>query len=152
MIGIREKEPTTRILYSMLRVRNLELSLAFYTTTLGMREFRREDYPEGRFTLVFIGYGDESSNSTIELTYNWAENNYQHGTSFGHIAIGVEDLYATCDYLTSVGVELFRKPGPMTYTATNGTRDVIAFIKDPDGYKIELVENHQRRCSKRTET
>jgi lactoylglutathione lyase len=143
MIKINKKEATAKILYTMIRVCNLEHSLAFYTQALGMNEFRREEYPEGRFTLVFVGYSDESSNSTIELTYNWGENNYQHGTAFGHIAIGVEDIYATCDHLTSVGVELLRKPGPMTYTATNGVRDVIAFIKDPDGYKIELIENHQ---------
>jgi lactoylglutathione lyase len=142
MTGRPGKDPTARILYTMIRVRNLERSLAFYTTALGMHELRREDYPEGRFTLVFVGYGGESSNSTIELTYNWVESEYQHGTSFGHIALGVEDLYAMCDHLSSLGVELLRLPGPMTYTATNGARDVIAFIRDPDGYKIELVENH----------
>ena len=135
-----EKFPT-RILYTMIRVSNLERSLEFYITGLGMRELRREDYPEGRFTLVFIGYGDEASNTSIELTHNWDEQEYQHGTRFGHIAVGVEDVYVTCNQLESMGINISRKPGPMTYTATNGACDVIAFIQDPDCYNIELIGN-----------
>jgi lactoylglutathione lyase len=132
-----------KIIYTMIRVSDLERSVAFYTDVLGMSEFRREEYPEGRFTLVFVGYGDESSNSTIELTYNWDENEYQHGTAYGHIALGVDDIYVACDYLKSNGVNITRAPGPMAFTATNGVCDVIAFIQDPDGYKIEIIENHK---------
>jgi lactoylglutathione lyase len=132
-----------KIIYTMIRVSDLERSVIFYTKILGMNEFHREEYPEGRFTLVFIGYGDESSNSTIELTFNWDESVYQHGTAFGHIAIGVNDIYAACHHLTSNGVSILRAPGPMSYTATNGVCDEIAFIEDPDGYKIELIETHQ---------
>jgi lactoylglutathione lyase len=128
------------IIYTMIRVRDLERSVTFYTQVLGMTELRREEYPDGRFSLVFVGYGDESSNSTIELTYNWDQTDYQHGTAFGHIAIGIEDIHATCDYLISNGITIVRAPGPMTYTDTNGVCDVIAFIEDPDGYKIELIE------------
>lgn len=106
-----------------------------------MNELRREEYLEGRFTLVFVGYGDEASNSTIELTFNWDENEYQHGTAFGHIAIGVDDIHAACNYLTASGVNVLREPGPMTFTAINGVCDVIAFIEDPDGYKVELIED-----------
>jgi len=135
------KKLTARILYTMIRVSDLEKALTFYLTILGMKEFRREEYPQGRFTLVFIGYGDEESNAMIELTYNWDKNKYQHGTRFGHIAIGVEDIYATCNHLVSMGVNILRKPGPMLYTATNNRCDIIAFIEDPDSYKIELIEN-----------
>ncbi|MFT6097608.1 MAG: lactoylglutathione lyase [Arenicella sp.] len=138
-----QKGIKAKIIYTMIRVSDLERSVAFYTDVLGMSEFRREEYPEGRFTLVFVGYGDESSNSTIELTYNWDENEYQHGNAYGHIALGVDDIYVACDYLKSAGVNITRAPGPMTFTATNGVCDVIAFIQDPDGYKIELIENHK---------
>lgn len=136
-MGIKPK-----VIYTMIRVSDLERSVIFYTKVLGMNEFRREEYPEGRFTLVFVGYGDESSNSTIELTFNWDENKVKHGTAFGHIAIGVSDMYAICDHLTSKGVSMLRAPDPMAYTATNGACDVIAFIEDPDGYKIELIKTH----------
>lgn len=140
MSALLDKGFKSKIIYTMIRVSDLERSVSFYTKALGMNEFRREEYPEGRFTLVFVGYGDESSNSTIELTFNWDENEYQHGTAFGHIAIGVDDIHAACDSLTAKGVNILRAPGPMAYTATNGVCDVIAFIEDPDGYKIELIE------------
>jgi len=131
----------SRVLYTMIRVGDLERSLAFYTDALGMRELRREDYPEGRFTLVFVGYGDERSNTVIELTCNWDTANYDHGTGYGHIAIGVSDIYAASERLVSMGVNITRPPGPMTFVADKtGARDVIAFIEDPDGYRIELIE------------
>lgn len=128
------------MLHTMLRVRDLDQSLAFYRDALGMHELRREDYPEGRFTLSFIGYGDEAKNSVIELTYNYDDEDYSHGTGFGHIAVAVSDIDAAFERLTRMGIKALRKPGPMTYTATNGQRDVIAFVEDPDGYRIELIE------------
>jgi lactoylglutathione lyase len=142
MLKTTTKMLPTRILYTMIRVYNLEKALGFYVSILGMKEFRREEYTQGRFTLVFIGYGDEESSAMIELTYNWDISKYKHGTRFGHIAIGVEDIYATCQHLESMGVNILRKPGPMLYTATNNRCDVIAFIEDPDNYKIELIENN----------
>lgn len=129
-----------RILHTMLRVSDLEKSVSFYCEKLGMREFRREDYSAGRFTLSFIGYGNEEAHSVIELTYNYDNEIYEHGTGFGHIALAVRDIHATCDRLASQGVEILRQPGPMTHTADTGQRDVIAFIADPDGYRIELIE------------
>ncbi len=132
--------PSARMLHTMIRVGDLKRSLAFYTDALGMSELRREDYPEGRFTLVFIGYGDEASNSVIEITHNWDETDYSHGTGFGHIAIGIFDIYAACERLASMGIKILRDPGPMTHTADNGARDVIAFVEDPDGYRVELIE------------
>lgn len=137
----KKTHKTKRILHTMIRVSNLEQSLEFYLKALGMEELRRENYLDESFSLVFIGYGDESSNTVIELTYNWNEQEYQHGTRFGHIAISTEDIYATCDHLISMGINILRKPGPMAYTASNGACDVIAFIEDPDGYKIELIEH-----------
>ncbi len=131
--------PPARMLHTMLRVNNLTRSLEFYVNVLGMSELRREDYPTGRFTLVFIGYGDEGTSTVIELTHNWDEDSYQHGTGFGHIAIEVADIYAVCKRLASLGAKFIREPGPMTHTADNGACDVIAFIEDPDGYSIELV-------------
>lgn len=133
----------TRVLYTMFRVNDLERSIAFYRDALGMTELRRENFSEGRFTLVFIGYGEESSNAVIELTYNWDDNKYQHGSRFGHIALGVVDIYASCAQLSKLGVTFLRNPGPMAYaTDETGTREVIAFIQDPDGYKIELIQSH----------
>lgn len=130
----------TRMLHTMLRVSNLERSLEFYCGVLGMRELRRENYPEGKFTLSFIGYGDETQNAVIELTYNYGDHEYTHGTGFGHIAVAVTDIYATCDQLVKIGIKMLREPAPMTHTADTGQRDVIAFIKDPDGYRVELIE------------
>lgn len=125
-----------RYLHTMIRVRDLEKSLDFYTRILGMKELRRRDYEEGRFTLAFVGYGDESDNTVIELTHNWDQAEpYDIGTGFGHFALGVADIYETCINLAAEGVTITRKPGPMKHGTT-----VIAFIEDPDGYKIELIE------------
>ena len=122
-------------LHTMLRVRNLEESVAFYTTLLGMKELRRTDVPDGKYTLAFVGYGDETNSTVLELTYNWGVDNYEIGTAFGHLALGVPDIYATCETLRKAGVKISREPGPVKFGTT-----VIAFIDDPDGYKIELIE------------
>jgi lactoylglutathione lyase len=122
-------------LHTMLRVGNLEQSIAFYTKLLGMKELRRADYPDGKFTLVFLGYGGEDSHTVLELTYNYGVEHYEQGTAFGHLALGVPDIHATCEQLRSAGAKITREPGPMKFGRT-----VIAFIEDPDGYKIELIE------------
>jgi lactoylglutathione lyase len=124
-----------RMLHTMLRVGDLERSLAFYGDVLGMTLLRRKDYPTGRFTLAFIGYGGEAEHTVIELTHNWDTRHYDLGTGFGHIALGVEDLYATCDALRAKGARITREPGPMKHGGSE-----IAFIEDPDGYKIELIQ------------
>lgn len=124
-----------RLLHTMVRVANLDVSLDFYVKKLGMRLLRKEDYPEGRFTLAFVGYEDEEAGSVIELTYNWDVKAYDLGNGFGHVAIGVEDIYAFCKSLEKKGVRIVREPGPMKHGTT-----VIAFIEDPTGYKIELVQ------------
>jgi len=130
----------SRILYSMYRVSDLERSVTFYREVLGMNELRRENFTEGRFTLVFIGYGGEDSNAVIELTYNWDETSYQHGNGYGHIALEVEDIESACQRFENMGVKILRQPGPMLYAVDEtGHREVIAFIEDPDGYKIELI-------------
>lgn len=126
-------------LHTMIRVGNLERSIHFYTTFLGMRELRRTEVSEGKYTLAFIGYGDESSHTVLELTYNWGVDQYEMGTSFGHLALGVPDIYATCARLRAAGVKITREPGPVKFGTT-----VIAFIEDPDGYKIELIERKPR--------
>ncbi|WP_187431842.1 Lactoylglutathione lyase [Roseobacter fucihabitans] len=131
----------SRILYTMLRVGDLERSIAFYADALGMHETRRETFPEGRFTLVFMGYGDSPTASTIELTWNWDETGYEQGTGYGHIALEVADIYAACTRLEKMGVELTRPAGPMKLMPTEtGQKEVIAFLNDPDGYSIELIE------------
>ena len=113
-----------------------ESAIDFYTRLLGMKLLRRQDYPSGKFTLAFVGYGDERDHAVIELTHNWGQKEpYQLGTAFGHLAIGVPDIYGTCDKLAQEGVKIPRPPGPMKHGGS-----VIAFIEDPDGYKIELVE------------
>jgi lactoylglutathione lyase len=128
-------------MYTMLRVSDLDRSLAFYTQVLGMTEQYRETFTEGRFTLVFLGYGDRSNGSLIELTYNWDQNNYTHGTGYGHIALAVEDINAVSTRSAEYGVNIVRQPGPMTFAPDEtGHREVIAFIEDPDGYRIELIE------------
>lgn len=138
-------EPS-RILHTMLRVGNLERSLSFYTGTLRMKLFRREDYPGGHFTLAFVGYGDESNGAVVELTYNWGQNAYEHGSAFGHIALAVADLNSTCARLEAQGVRVVRAPGPVSFTSPNrDTAEIIAFIEDPDGYRIELLESPPRR-------
>jgi lactoylglutathione lyase len=128
--------PTGRLLHTMIRVRDLDRSIDFYTRLLGMNLIRRKDYPSGEFTLAFVGYGDEKDNSVIELTYNWPRKEaYALGDGYGHMAIGVADIYKTCDRLAKEGVKIPRPPGPMKHGGS-----VIAFIEDPDGYKIELIE------------
>ncbi len=125
-----------RLLHTMIRVRDLDRSIDFYTRLLGMQVLRRKDYPGGKFTLAFVGYGDEADNAVVELTYNWDQKEpYELGTGFGHLAIGVPDIYAACERLEQEGVSIPRPPGPMKHGGS-----VIAFIEDPDGYKIELIE------------
>jgi lactoylglutathione lyase len=119
----------------MLRVSNLERSLDFYCNLLGMKLLRRKDYPGGEFTLAFVGYGDESDHTVLELTYNWGTDHYDLGTGYGHIALGVDDIYATCEQIKAQGGKVTREPGPMKHGST-----VIAFIEDPDGYKVELIQ------------
>ena len=124
-----------RMLHTMLRVGNLEKSLQFYCDILGMRLLRQKDYPGGKFTLAFVGYGDEADHTAIELTYNWGTDKYDLGNGYGHIALGVDDIYGTCDKIKSMGGKVTREPGAMKHGTT-----VIAFIEDPDGYKIELIQ------------
>ena len=125
-----------RLLHTMIRVRDLDASLQFYTNLLGMKLLRKRDYPTGKFTLAFVGYGDESSNTVIELTHNWDQAEpYNLGSAFGHLAVGVPDVYKTCERLAAAGVKIPRPAGPMAHGGS-----VIAFIEDPDGYRIELVQ------------
>lgn len=124
-----------RLLHTMLRVGNLDRSIEFYTDVLGMTHLRQSDYPGGRFTLAFLGYGPESDHTVLELTHNWDVDSYDIGEAYGHIAIGVDDIYATCDAIREKGGKVIREPGPMKHGKT-----VLAFIEDPDGYKIELIE------------
>ncbi|HEY4134198.1 MAG TPA: lactoylglutathione lyase [Alphaproteobacteria bacterium] len=125
-----------RMLHTMLRVRDLDKSIDFYTRLLGMTLLRRKDYPSGKFTLAFVGYGDESDNTVIELTHNWEQAEpYALGTAFGHLALGLPDIHAACESLAAEGVKIPRPPGPMAHGGS-----VIAFIEDPDGYRIELIE------------
>ncbi|MFB2919258.1 MULTISPECIES: lactoylglutathione lyase [Aerosakkonema] len=124
-----------RLLHTMLRVGNLEESLKFYTEVLGMKLLRQKDYPDGKFTLAFVGYGDESDHTVLELTYNWGTDKYDLGDAYGHIAIGVDDIYATCAEIKARGGKVVREPGPMKHGTT-----VIAFVQDPDDYKIELIQ------------
>lgn len=124
-----------RLLHVMLRVSNLKHSIEFYTKILGMKVLRQKDYPSGKFTLCFLGYEDESKETALELTYNWGKEGYEKGEGFGHLAIGVKDIYSTCDRIRRLGGEISREPGPMKHSTT-----LLAFIKDPDGYSIELLE------------
>jgi lactoylglutathione lyase len=124
-----------KMLHTMLRVGDLDQSIAFYCDILGMELLRRKDYPSGEFTLAFVGYGSEQDNTVIELTYNWGVSEYDLGQGYGHIALGVEDIYGTCDRIKAQGGKVSREPGPMKHGST-----VIAFIEDPDGYKIELIQ------------
>jgi len=123
-----------RLLHTMLRVGNLQRSIDFYTNVLGMKLLRRKDYPDGRFTLAFVGYGDESENTVIELTYNWDSDRYDLGSGYGHIAIEVDDVYEAVEELRGRGGKIIRNAGPM-----NAGTTIIAFIEDPDGYPIELI-------------
>ena len=124
-----------RILHTMIRVTDLEKSVKFYTEVFNMQEIKRSDYPEGKFTLVFMGYGSASEDTLIELTYNYGVDKYELGTAFGHIAIEVPDIYKACDIAREFGAVITREPGPMKFGTT-----VIAFLEDPTGYKIELIE------------
>jgi lactoylglutathione lyase len=124
-----------RLLHTMLRVGDLERSLRFYTEVLSMRLLRRRDYPEGRFTLAFVGYGEERDCTVLELTHNWDTSTYDIGAGYGHIAIGVDDIQATCAAIAERGGRVVRPPGPMKHGST-----VIAFVEDPDGYKVELIQ------------
>ena len=123
-----------RFLHTMIRVGDLDRSIAFYTETLAMKLLRRKDFPDGKFTLAFLGYGDESENTVLELTHNWETSNYDLGNGYGHIAIGVDDVYAACERIRESGGNIVREPGPMMHGST-----VIAFVEDADGYKIELL-------------
>lgn len=123
-----------RILHTMLRTGNLQRSIDFYTKLLGMKLLRQKDYPAGEFTLAFLGYGDESEQTVIELTYNWGVEHYELGDAYGHIAIEVEDVYAAAARIKAQGGEILREAGPM-----NAGTTIIAFVKDPDGYPIELI-------------
>ncbi|MBI5618559.1 MAG: lactoylglutathione lyase [Gammaproteobacteria bacterium] len=125
-----------RLMHTMLRVSDLDRALKFYCDVLGMNLLRRKDYPEGRFTLAFVGYGSETNNTVLELTHNWDTKAYELGSAYGHIAIGVKDVYATCDAIKAAGGKVVREAGPM-----KGGTSVIAFVEDPDGYKVEIVED-----------
>jgi lactoylglutathione lyase len=127
-----------RLLHTMLRVGNLQRSIDFYTGVLGMRLLRQKDYPDGKFTLAFVGYGDETDNTVIELTCNWDTDHYDPGTGYGHIAIEVDDVYEAVEELRSRGGKVIRDAGPM-----NAGTTIIAFIEDPDGYPIELIGRKQ---------
>lgn len=132
----KENGGTMRILHTMLRVTDLERSIQFYQQVLGMRLLRTSENSEYRYTLAFLGYEDEDKASVLELTYNWGVTEYELGTAYGHIAIGVDDIYATCDAVRQAGGKITREPGPV-----KGGKTVIAFVEDPDGYKIEFIEN-----------
>ena len=123
-----------RLLHTMLRVGNLDTSIEFYSSVLGMKLLRRKDYPDGEFTLAFVGYGDEDKNTVIELTHNWGTERYDLGEGYGHIAIEVDDVYAAADEVKQRGGKIIREAGPM-----NAGTTIIAFIEDPDGYQIELL-------------
>jgi lactoylglutathione lyase len=123
-----------RLLHTMIRVGNLEKSIKFYTEILGMKLLRRKDYPDGKFTLAFVGYGDEKNSSVIELTHNWDTDTYDMGNGFGHLAIEVDDVYAAASKIREQGGKIIREPGPM-----NAGTTIIAFVEDPDGYQIELL-------------
>lgn len=131
-----------RMLHTMIRVGDLQRSIDFYTQVLGMRLLRKTDYPGGRFTNAFVGYDDESKSAVLELTHNWDTSRYEHGTAFGHIAVEVEDAYKACDDVRRQGGTVTREAGPMKHGST-----VIAFVEDPDGYKIEFVQRKDRTAA-----
>lgn len=124
-----------RILHTMLRVGNLDRSLDFYTNVLGMRVLRKKDYPDGKFTLAFVGYQDEADGAVLEMTHNWDTEHYDLGNAYGHVAIEVDDAYAACERVKAKGGQVVREAGPMKHGTT-----VIAFVQDPDGYKIEFIQ------------
>jgi len=125
-----------RIMHTMLRVGDMDRSIHFYTEVLGMKVLRKQEYPDNQFTLAFVGYGDEADHAVLELTYNWDQDRYEMGDAYGHIAIGVDDVYAACDAIRERGGKIVRDAGPM-----KGGSTVIAFVEDPDGYKIEFLED-----------
>lgn len=127
--------PKLRLMHTMLRVQDLEKSIKFYTELLGMQLIRKQDFPDGKFTLAFLGYGPEETHTVLELTYNYDHGPYDKGTGYGHIALETDDIYATTEVLRQAGAEITREPGPMKHGTT-----LIAFIKDPDGYLVELVQ------------
>ena len=129
-----------RLLHTMLRVGDLDRSIAFYTEVLGLRLLRRHDYPEGKFTLAFVGFQDEAEGAVIELTHNWGVESYELGNGYGHIALEVPDAYAACEAIKARGGRVTREAGPMKHGTT-----VIAFVEDPDGYKIELIQSKGRK-------
>jgi lactoylglutathione lyase len=131
-----------RMLHTMLRVGDLDRSIVFYTDVLGMQLLRRKEYPSGRFTLAFLGYGPESEQTVLELTHNWDTSSYELGDAYGHIALGVEDIRSTCAAISGKGGRVVREPGPMKHGST-----VIAFVEDPDGYKVELIEMSSRAAA-----
>jgi lactoylglutathione lyase len=131
--------PRMRILHTMLRVGDLERSIAFYRDVLGMQLISRKDYPEGKFTLAFVGFGKNPEQAELELTYNWDTSAYDLGNAYGHIALGVSDIYAVAERIRAAGGKITREPGPMKHGST-----VIAFVQDPDGYKIELIDESSR--------
>ncbi|UAA37883.1 lactoylglutathione lyase [Paraneptunicella aestuarii] len=126
-----------KLLHTMLRVGDLQRSIDFYTQVLGMKLLRQSENAEYKYTLAFVGYGDESDHTVLELTYNWGTEKYDLGTAFGHLAIGVDDIYQTCEAIKAKGGEVYREPGPVL-----GGTTVIAFVRDPDGYAIELIQSH----------
>ena len=123
-----------RLLHTMLRVTDLQKSISFYTDILGMKLLRRKDFPDGKFTLAFLGYGDESEHTVLELTHNWDTHSYEMGNAYGHIAVEVEDVYAACEKIKTKGGQVVREAGPMKHGST-----ILAFVRDPDGYMIELL-------------
>jgi lactoylglutathione lyase len=135
-----------RMLHTMLRVGNLEESLKFYCDVLGMKLLRQKDYPDGKFTLAFVGYGDESEHAVIELTHNWDVDGYDLGNAYGHIALGVDNIYEACAKIRLKGGKVVREPGPMKHGST-----VIAFVEDPNGYKIELIQLGTQGSAKKQE-
>lgn len=135
-------QPNHRVMHTMIRVRDMDRSLDFYTRLLGMKVLRRKDYPEGRFSLAFVGYGAEIDHAVVELTHNWDQDKpYEIGNGYGHIAIAVDDIYKTCETLRQQGASIIREAGPMK----NDTL-VLAFVQDPDGYKIELIDSATVAC------
>ena len=131
-----------RLLHTMIRVNDLDESIKFYCELLGMRLLRKKEYPSGRFTLAFVGYGPETEEAVVELTYNWDTHEYDLGNGFGHIALGVDDIYKTCEELRKKGAKVVREPGPMKHGGSH-----IAFIEDPNGYKIELIDLSRKAAS-----
>ncbi len=126
-----------RMMHTMLRVRDLDVSLSFYCDMLQMKLLRKENFPEGKFTLAFVGYGEVGDSTVLELTHNWGVEDYDHGNAYGHIAVGVDDVYAACDRIRKLGGNIVREAGPM-----KGGTTVLAFVEDPDGYKVELLAAH----------